>query len=1660
MKKRVLSWLLAISMTVGVLIPSMNVYAAEDVTEGVVAASQEVSSTEEDEEIVEEAPKSEEQTESSEEAKELTTEETEQTEPAKEPAAGETEQASAEGSSSAETSEEAAQQEVTSEESADEATEGLTGDVDAKEELADAASIELTEVEELTETEELELEELEEIDESLGTASLMSVGVQDTKEAVTVDPDIRENKVGFIYHADPSNPEQMIGPGVTIESTRKDIKVEIYASQKPNRTGAIKIGTKDNIEKWVSEYNGKTLQALLEAYYTSNTVPVDFSSLAKGTWYIFGRFYTGEGKKGYVESDAIVLYNNADVPVISSIENVSAKDVKDGKVVFEKPAGREKLYFGEYGGKTLSTATVVGDTFVADNLAPGRYVAYYGATEDVWFESGFYAPSQTAEFFVDVEKIIPSGIVPVYYATGESVYNGAAINKGDTVRIVGIVSPADAYDTGVTYTSSDPKIASIDSLGNVKGIKAGTVTITIATTAKGSIDTPLVRTVFDLTVIDEARPKIKTAKFKQNVVTVDYRDNGEVELALTFDKLSDPVDISWTVDDTSKAAFSEYETEAEDGVAENTLLLKAPGKVVVSANIEGSKVISCTVNIEGTEGETSYYFYKGKIVTGFCALDMETYKVIATGNAAFKAQNAKIKYYEAQGGRPVTGVYQIGKKLYGFDENCNLIRGEQDKKLSVINGYVVNQLGEIQTGWAKADEETVEHYYDPANGEMVVSSWVPRGKGFTWVNAEGLMLDDNGKSFSEDGLHEMDATYFFKGGLRQTGFIYFDADKNVVAAKKAAYAMYFQAPTGGALKGEFLWVNGKEYYADADGKITISGRFSVTNDKNKTDYYYADATGAIVMGPKIVTANGSSFYVNEDGTIVFGKFIKYNSKVYFCDQDGKIGTELDYVISTYYCDNAEGGRDQLYLKLANAKNPSAGTFFYRDKECKVKVTNAKLYPSKTTNKYMYLDKSGKLVSGFAKIDGKTYFFNQETYEISTSSKNHVIVYKGNKYIIYPDGSLCTDTTGFIEAEAWPENKKYLGGNNVYRVKNSSGVLMTGVQTIKGKKYVFGPEGNLYYPLSSGLIESNDTRAYLGGYDEAGMPCVYAPGKAMVLAYKGTAYIINNDGSVLQNGWATVDGKKYYVFAGRAVPGGGICKIGGKYYTFNQDCSMHTGWIKLSNTNVLDFSNYSTTRFSGDHYFFFNQKTGAMEIGWRTMNTIKTDSLGNVLDGDESLGNGSKKKIYFNAAATADCPVGALVCNKDMTISGKIYRFGPDGSVESGNEALVYSGPTTESYVGFDSYRKADGTMARGRTLVKTSSGSYYCYFGLADGKKETNVIRKTGNKWYYYGENGVMSTSLKVDLLGCKKDAIAIFNRDGSIKNFVFADGANTVVKNDSFYIVNGHDTNSMYVLGNNGLPKTGLTNITTTGAYIYTEADGRTMITDSEVGVQLLKIGSKYYMFNGGLLLSKNSGSEFDSTGGVDFDASANAYVIRAYRGTFAKLPAADRAAAIKYFEYAEHMGKSYVTVLVNPDGTVRAADYKLNGEKGKILSVSTNKYGIVKDELSMFVKKGSWKISPYYSEGKNSRVEVEAISVKNLSSNGLTLVVSWDSNGNLCPITCKETGKVVTGDYMINYYSESMIVSIRNGRLSAGTIKLSAPGVTMTVRIDPDLGIGYEPF
>jgi len=115
------------------------------------------------------------------------------------------------------------------------------------------------------------------------------------------------------------------------------------------------------------------------------------------------------------------------------------------------------------------------------SLDPGvATVSASGKVEGVGDGSTYIVVSTTDGHFTDTATV--SVVVPVVFVTGVSVSPGnATLPVDETVQLTATVLPANATDPGVTWSSNDISVATVDENGLVTGVSVGETTISVTT---------------------------------------------------------------------------------------------------------------------------------------------------------------------------------------------------------------------------------------------------------------------------------------------------------------------------------------------------------------------------------------------------------------------------------------------------------------------------------------------------------------------------------------------------------------------------------------------------------------------------------------------------------------------------------------------------------------------------------------------------------------------------------------------------------------------------------------------------------------------------------------------------------------------------------------------------------------------------------------------------------------------------------------------------------------------------------------------------------------------------------------------------------------------------------------------------------------------------
>ena len=168
---------------------------------------------------------------------------------------------------------------------------------------------------------------------------------------------------------------------------------------------------------------------------------------------------------------------------------------------------------------------------------------------------------------VTVTKIIPTDL-----KLSKSTLN--IVNK-QIVKVTATVTPADAANKTVVWKSSNTKVATVDSKGNIKGITTGSATITA--TAKDNAK------VFKKVVVKVSPKTVKLNKTSLSVTA------GKTET------LKATVSPSDSTDKTVKWKSSNIKIATVDSKGKVTG--KAKGKATITATVKGAKEVKATVTV-------------------------------------------------------------------------------------------------------------------------------------------------------------------------------------------------------------------------------------------------------------------------------------------------------------------------------------------------------------------------------------------------------------------------------------------------------------------------------------------------------------------------------------------------------------------------------------------------------------------------------------------------------------------------------------------------------------------------------------------------------------------------------------------------------------------------------------------------------------------------------------------------------------------------------------------------------------------------------------------------------------------------------------------------------------------------------------------------------
>ena len=180
---------------------------------------------------------------------------------------------------------------------------------------------------------------------------------------------------------------------------------------------------------------------------------------------------------------------------------------------------------------------------------------------------------------------------PTVAVTGVSVSpSSITLTEGDSQSLSATVSPGDATDKSVTWSSSAPAVATVDQSGKVTAVKAGTATITVKTTDGGKTATCTVTVNAKVIAVTQVTLDVKTKELVEG-------ESFTLKATVSPDNASDK-SVTWSSSD---------ETVAKVDQNGKVTAVKAGAATITVTTKDGNKTATCAVTVQAATGGNEGY---------------------------------------------------------------------------------------------------------------------------------------------------------------------------------------------------------------------------------------------------------------------------------------------------------------------------------------------------------------------------------------------------------------------------------------------------------------------------------------------------------------------------------------------------------------------------------------------------------------------------------------------------------------------------------------------------------------------------------------------------------------------------------------------------------------------------------------------------------------------------------------------------------------------------------------------------------------------------------------------------------------------------------------------------------------------------------------------
>ncbi len=170
----------------------------------------------------------------------------------------------------------------------------------------------------------------------------------------------------------------------------------------------------------------------------------------------------------------------------------------------------------------------------------------------------------------------------VIYPDGMSVTNSNGtidLNAGESFKIETVFTPENTTEKGLTYSSSDTNVASVDANGTITGLSSGSASISI-TSVNGMVLS------LNVNVKSQTPAVPQSVKFDTESLTLNAGDSYNLSVSIEPQNIGD-VSVTWTTSDSNVAYIS----------SGTTITAANPGVAVITLTTENGITATCTVTV-------------------------------------------------------------------------------------------------------------------------------------------------------------------------------------------------------------------------------------------------------------------------------------------------------------------------------------------------------------------------------------------------------------------------------------------------------------------------------------------------------------------------------------------------------------------------------------------------------------------------------------------------------------------------------------------------------------------------------------------------------------------------------------------------------------------------------------------------------------------------------------------------------------------------------------------------------------------------------------------------------------------------------------------------------------------------------------------------------